>query len=107
MRPASALAGIGRAHQRPPLLIASGASRTRTIDGPGRHELGQAREERARAVHGVEALGLRVWTGALRRMRADREARVLDALKNPAGQAAAATASGLMMANVRSVIRRL
>ena len=80
------LGRVGGAHERPPF-----PDRIRRVehqhDGRSRrHELGQAREERARPVHRVEAFGLR--SRQLREAHAaDREPFGLDALENPAGHA--------------------
>ena len=66
-------------------LIASGASRTSTIAGPDDMNAVRLREERALAVHRVEAFGL-----LLRQMHAPHgtnlESLVLDALNDPAGE---------------------
>ncbi len=83
--PASALAGIGRAHQRPPLL-----DRVRRLEHqhdrrPRRHELGQA--ARRTAARDARRRSLRP---ALRQVHAPHgtnlESLVLDALNDPAGE---------------------
>src|SRR4026208_2155234 len=75
------LCGIGGPHQGPPLLDRVGRFEDQYNRGSGGHELGQAAEERALAVDGVESLRLSVREAdALH--GTDLESLALDALKD-------------------------
>src|SRR5262245_57239191 len=75
---------IRGAHQRAPLHDGFRRLEAHHDAGPGGHEIGQAAEERPRAVHVIEAFGV-----ALRHVnhpeRADAETRLFDAAQDLAG----------------------